>query len=196
MVRPTSPYFEQNQSLERIGFLIILLKINKNKMDAGLAHIHGYVPSRHPFRDVLKPYNCQCIGNYRVLKQGGAMGVWQNKWQKSTGFSKWTWRERHTPSADTRKITKWVLFLFLFFGVCYVDGWFTASPGLSQTLGPGGAAHLWVCRLFMAPRINQPSPHTLRRERATVMTAWTTCSEYTCIYIYGAAVAQEVERVA
>ena len=47
-----------------------------------------------------------------------------------------------------------------------VASWFTASPGLSQTdqtLGLGGAAHLW-CRAIMAPRINQLSTHTLRGE--------------------------------
>ena len=49
-----------------------------------------------------------------------------------------------------------------FVWVCDVDGRSTASPGLSQTdetLGLGGAAHLW-CRAVMAPRINQPSTHS------------------------------------
>ena len=54
----------------------------------------------------------------------------------------------------------------LMWSVCVVGGWFTASPGLSQTdwsLGLGGAAYLW-CRAIMAPRMNQISTHTLRRE--------------------------------
>ena len=49
--------------------------------------------------------------------------------------------------------------------VCVVDGWFTASPGLSQTdwtlagwgCTPGVHEQSWH------PRINQPSTHTLRR---------------------------------
>ena len=50
-------------------------------------------------------------------------------------------------------------------GVCVVDSWFTASPGLSQTDQTLGwmRLHTW-CRTFMAPRINQLSPHTLHSE--------------------------------
>ena len=48
--------------------------------------------------------------------------------------------------------------------MCVVDSWITASPRVRLTgLGLGGAAHLW-CRAIMAPRINQLSQHTLRRE--------------------------------
>ena len=51
--------------------------------------------------------------------------------------------------------------------VCVVDGWFTASPGLSQTdwtlagwgCTPGVHEQSWH------PRINQPSTHTLEEER-------------------------------
>ena len=50
--------------------------------------------------------------------------------------------------------------------VCVVDGWFTASPGLSQTdwtlagwgCTPGVHEQSWH------PRINQPSTHTLEEE--------------------------------
>ena len=51
--------------------------------------------------------------------------------------------------------------------MCVVDGWFTASPGLSQTdwtlagwgCTPGVHEQSWH------PRINQPSTHTLEEER-------------------------------
>ena len=50
--------------------------------------------------------------------------------------------------------------------VCVVDGWFTASPGLSQTdwtlagwgCTPGVHEQSWH------PSINQPSTHTLEEE--------------------------------
>ena len=51
-------------------------------------------------------------------------------------------------------------------GVCAVDGWLTASPGLSQTdwtLAGWGCTPV-VHGAIMAPRINQPSTHTLGKE--------------------------------
>ena len=46
-------------------------------------------------------------------------------------------------------------------GVCAVDGWFTASLGLSQT---DWTVAGWGMRAIMAPRINQPSTYTLEEE--------------------------------
>ena len=85
--------------------------------------------------------------------------------------------------------------------VCVVDGWFTASPGLSQTdwtlagwgCTPGVHEQSWH------PRINQPSTHTLEEEpqpwQYTTSSANTTClsnsNKHLLYYIYPCPVSEE-----